>query len=133
MKYHHSFHAGNFADVHKHITLVALLDAMLRKDKGCLYLDTHAGAGLYELSSSTGGAKAPEWRDGIGRIASVKAQAPEIRRYLELVAHFGPDANPLSYYPGSPLLAHPPPESKSNASMATALCARSFHRPKGAG
>jgi len=51
MKYRHSFHAGNFADVHKHVTLLALLRAMQRKDKGFLYLDTHAGAGRYDLSA----------------------------------------------------------------------------------
>ena len=45
MKYRHSFHAGNFADVHKHVTLLALLAALQRKDKGFLYLDTHAGRG----------------------------------------------------------------------------------------
>src|ERR1700678_457906 len=43
MKYRHSFHAGNFADVHKHVTLLALVDALTKKDKGFLYLDTHAG------------------------------------------------------------------------------------------
>ena len=51
MKYRHSYHAGNFADVHKHVTLVALLDALLRKDAGFLYLDTHAGRGSYPLEA----------------------------------------------------------------------------------
>ena len=51
MKYRHSFHAGNFADVHKHVTLLALLTALKKKDKGLLYLDTHAGRGSYDLSS----------------------------------------------------------------------------------
>jgi 23S rRNA (adenine2030-N6)-methyltransferase len=51
MKYRHSFHAGNFADVHKHVALLALLSAMQRKDKGFVYLDTHAGAGRYDLAS----------------------------------------------------------------------------------
>ena len=51
MKYRHSFHAGNFADVHKHVALCALLRAMQRKDKGFFYLDTHAGAGRYDLDS----------------------------------------------------------------------------------
>ncbi|MBV8497392.1 MAG: 23S rRNA (adenine(2030)-N(6))-methyltransferase RlmJ, partial [Gammaproteobacteria bacterium] len=52
MKYRHRFHAGNFADVHKHITLLALLRALKRKDKGFLYLDTHAGRGSYDLSGA---------------------------------------------------------------------------------
>jgi len=51
MKYRHGFHAGNFADVHKHVTQLALLAALERKDKGFLYLDTHAGRGSYDLSS----------------------------------------------------------------------------------
>ena len=50
MKYRHSFHAGNFADVHKHVALCALLQALQRKDKGFFYLDTHAGAGRYDLA-----------------------------------------------------------------------------------
>ena len=50
MKYRHSFHAGNFADVHKHVTLLALLDALKRKDGGFLYLETHAGRGVYEIA-----------------------------------------------------------------------------------
>jgi 23S rRNA (adenine2030-N6)-methyltransferase len=64
MKYRHSFHAGNFADVHKHVALLALLTALKRKDKGFLYLDTHAGRGSYDLSSPTEEAAA-----GIGRFA----------------------------------------------------------------
>ena len=51
MKYRHNFHAGNFADVHKHVTLLALLSALKRKDKGFAYLETHAGRGLYDLSN----------------------------------------------------------------------------------
>jgi len=62
MKYRHSFHAGNFADVHKHVTLLALLTALKKKDKGFLYLDTHAGRGSYDLSSPSLEAAA-----GIGR------------------------------------------------------------------
>ena len=46
MQYRHSFHAGNFADVHKHVGLLALLRALQKKEKGFLYLDTHAGSGL---------------------------------------------------------------------------------------
>jgi 23S rRNA (adenine2030-N6)-methyltransferase len=52
LKYRHAFHAGNFADVHKHIMLLSLLRALFRKDKGFLLLDTHAGRGFYDLSSS---------------------------------------------------------------------------------
>ena len=57
MKYRHSYHAGNFADVHKHVTLLALIGALQKKDKGFLYLDTHAGRGSYDLSSPTAEAR----------------------------------------------------------------------------
>ena len=63
MKYRHEHHAGNFADVHKHVTLLALLTALKRKDKGFLYLETHAGRGAYDLSRSSA-----ESTTGIGRL-----------------------------------------------------------------
>ena len=74
MKYRHSFHAGNFADVHKHVALLALLQAMQRKDKGFLYLDTHAGAGRYDLAGADThhGAEA---RHGITALLSAAARA----------------------------------------------------------
>src|SRR5256886_14567477 len=74
MKYRHSFHAGNFADVHKHVTLLQLLTALKKKGKGFLYLDTHAGRGSYDLSSPSAEAAA-----GIGRFASLQPSAPELR------------------------------------------------------
>jgi 23S rRNA (adenine2030-N6)-methyltransferase len=49
MKYRHQYHAGNFADVHKHVLLLEVLGALTRKDKGLLFVDTHAGRGMYEL------------------------------------------------------------------------------------
>ena len=64
MKYRHSFHAGNFADVHKHVTLLAVLAALKRKDKGFLYLETHAGRGEY-----TSRGEGHEAEAGIERIA----------------------------------------------------------------
>ena len=75
MKYRHSFHAGNFADVHKHVALCALLQAMQRKDKGFFYLDTHAGAGRYDLASpdTHHGAEA---RHGL---TALLAAAPQLR------------------------------------------------------
>ena len=65
LKYRHEYHAGNFADVHKHVTLLALLAALKRKDKGFLYLETHAGRGAYDLSGSSG-----ESASGIARLDS---------------------------------------------------------------
>jgi 23S rRNA (adenine2030-N6)-methyltransferase len=100
MKYRHSFHAGNFADVHKHVTLLALLAALKRKDKGFLYLDTHAGRGSYDLSSPS-----PEAAAGIGRFGAARHAAPELREYASLLARFRARPGQRHRYPGSPLLA----------------------------
>ncbi len=100
MKYRHSFHAGNFADVHKHVTLLGLLTALKKKDKGFLYLDTHAGRGSYDLSSPSLEAAA-----GIGRFASLEHRAPELRQYAALLAQFRARPGQRHLYPGSPLIA----------------------------
>jgi 23S rRNA (adenine2030-N6)-methyltransferase len=100
MKYRHSFHAGNFADVHKHVALLALIAALKKKDKGFLYLDTHAGRGSYDLSSPSAEAAA-----GIGRFAAAAHAAAELREYAALLASYrGRIARPQAL-PGSPLLA----------------------------
>lgn len=107
MKYRHFHHAGNFADVHKHITLLALLAALKRKDKGFLYLETHAGRGAYDSSGPAG-----EAASGLGRLeaqfpAGVAEQtvAEEIRRYLSQVERLRRERGEPRLYPGSPLLA----------------------------
>ena len=105
MKYRHSFHAGNFADVHKHVGLLALLRAMQRKDKGFLYLDTHAGAGSYDLAdlSTRHGAEA---RHGITALmAAAEPLAPELRDYRAAVTAARHAWSNERAYPGSPLLA----------------------------
>jgi 23S rRNA (adenine2030-N6)-methyltransferase len=105
VKYRHSFHAGNFADVHKHVTLLALLQALQRKDKGFLYLDTHAGAGAYDLAepSTRHGAEA---RGGITALAAAPAPAtPELREYLRAVATWRGRLGNAHAYPGSAALA----------------------------
>jgi 23S rRNA (adenine2030-N6)-methyltransferase len=104
MKYRHAFHAGNFADVHKHVTLLALLDALKRKDKGFLYLETHAGRGLYDLSGDaarTGRAAA----SGVERAVGEPLKSDELRRYAECVARVRSDHSDARIYPGSPLIA----------------------------
>ena len=100
MKYRHSFHAGNFADVHKHIALLALLRALRKKDKGFLYLDTHAGRGSYDLSGVASEAEA-----GVGRFLEAPHEAPELREYAGLIAQLRARATRRHLYPGSPLIA----------------------------
>ncbi len=103
MKYRHAFHAGNFADVHKHVTLVALLQAMVRKDKGFLFVDTHAGRGVYDLHSGAA-RRSEESSAGIGLLPGPTGEA-EIDAYLEAVAAFRRERHERHAYPGSPLLA----------------------------
>jgi 23S rRNA (adenine2030-N6)-methyltransferase len=106
MKYRHSFHAGNFADVHKHVALLALLSAMQRKDKGYLYLETHAGAGRYDLSGADTH-HGSEARHGVGQLlnAAPPLQSEELRCYLEAIAAARTAFGNPQLYPGSPWLA----------------------------
>jgi len=99
MKYRHAFHAGNFADVHKHVTLLALLAALKRKDKGFLYLDTHAGRGSYDLSRTA------ESAAGVGRLLGCEYQAAELAGYAAALGRWRAAAGARHLYPGSPLLA----------------------------
>jgi len=101
MNYRHAFHAGNFADVHKHLVLVALLERLKRKPKPILFLDTHAGRGRYDLQS-TDATRGGEWVDGIGRLAGATLESEDGRRYLSR-CEVGNEA--LRYYSGSPMLA----------------------------
>lgn len=104
MHYRHLFHAGNFGDVFKHTLLIGLIEAMARKDKPWLYLDTHAGAGAYELRS-TNAARTGEWRDGIGRLVGKDAAAPAlVAGLLKAVGWTAAGASHSRRYPGSPLL-----------------------------
>ncbi len=111
MNYRHHFHAGNFADVFKHALLVQLVRGLQRKEKGFLYLDTHAGRGRYDLSVAGRGdslARTPEHPDGIGRLW-VRTGLPEaLAEYVSLVREFdqqaGNTTEALHYYPGSPKL-----------------------------
>jgi 23S rRNA (adenine2030-N6)-methyltransferase len=105
MKYRHSYHAGNFADVHKHVALLALLAALKRKDKGFLYLETHAGRGAYSVPSGVGDGGAHESEAGIQRIAKATFQAEELQSYIDKVAAFRKTCGDTRAYPGSPLLA----------------------------
>lgn len=109
MNYRHHFHAGNFADVMKHALLVQLVRALQRKEKGFLYLDTHAGRGRYDLEREATGeslARKPEWPDGIGRLWRRRDVPSAIAEYLEVTEEFDRAAGNLMasprFYPGSP-------------------------------
>ncbi len=104
--YRHSYHAGNFADVFKHVLLVGLLAGLNRKDKPWCFLDTHAGAGDYDLGGE-GATRTGEWRDGIGRLEAqgAAAGAPElVAEYLRLV-QAARSEGVAAHYPGSPQFA----------------------------
>lgn len=103
MKYRHAFHAGNFADVHKHVTLLACLEALMRKDKGFLYAETHAGAGLYDLRAPAA-SLGDEAAGGIGRLDAA-AGGDLLGRYLGLVSRCRRETGERMAYPGSPWIA----------------------------
>lgn len=98
--YRHLFHAGNFADVTKHVILVALLESLLRKETPFAVLDTHGGIGRYPLESEQA-QKNREFDGGIGRLWSATEVPEIIARYLAMVRRFNPDGL-LRVYPGSP-------------------------------
>lgn len=101
MNYRHAFHAGNHADVLKHLILVYGLAHLGRKAAPFAVLDTHAGAGLYDLDSEEA-RRSPEWADGVGRLRDWRDAPPLIAAYLEAVAAFAHAGANL--YPGSPSL-----------------------------
>ena len=104
LSYRHSYHAGNFADVVKHVVLVALLQAMTRKPAPCYVQDTHAGRGVYALDSAEA-LHGREFDDGIGRIWQREDAPPMIQQYLEVVREWNPGIPSPRYYPGSPAIA----------------------------
>ncbi len=112
LSYRHGFHAGNFADVVKHTVLTAILLALNKKDKPYCVLDTHAGAGIYDLDADMA-QKNHEFESGITRLwpaddTSITVGMPEaVRCYLQAVQRVNPDNLSLRFYPGSPqLLRH---------------------------
>lgn len=105
MNYRHSFHAGNFADVHKHVALLALLRHLHKKDSPFFFLDTHAGRGFYDLRAAEA-TRSGEWQFGIGRIVDKAAVGASLVAYLQMLRSFQPNAaTTVVHYPGSPLLA----------------------------
>ncbi len=105
MNYRHAFHAGNFADVVKHITLTRILAYLMAKDTAFRVIDTHAGVGLYDLYGEAA-ERTGEWREGIGRLYGRELAQPLadlLAPYLEAVRAQNKDGE-LRYYPGSPFI-----------------------------
>jgi 23S rRNA (adenine2030-N6)-methyltransferase len=106
MNYRHAFHAGGFADVIKHIVLVRILSYLQEKPAAFRVIDTHAGAGVYDLTADEG-RRGGEWLTGIARVMQARFSektAPLVKPYLDIVRAFNP-ARELASYPGSPLIA----------------------------
>jgi 23S rRNA (adenine2030-N6)-methyltransferase len=108
MNYRHAFHAGNFADVVKHVALALCFDRLNAKDKPYRFIDTHAGIGLYDLLGEEG-MRSPEWRDGVARVWCGLDPAPDavklaLAPYLDVLRALNPDGK-LRFYPGSPAIA----------------------------
>src|SRR3954453_15487422 len=106
MNYRHAFHAGGFADVIKHIVLVRVLTHLQDKPAAFRVIDSHAGAGRYDLESDEA-RRGGEWRTGIARIMQARFSQgvlPLLKPYLDIVRSFNPPRE-LKTYPGSPLIA----------------------------
>ena len=101
--YRHAFHAGNHADVLKHLVLMLALERLCAKDKPLWYIDTHAGAGRYRLGTGVA-AGHEEYGEGIGKLWGAADLPAPLARYRELVRGFNPGGK-LRCYPGSPALA----------------------------
>jgi len=105
MNYRHAYHAGNFADVVKHIILTRIVLYLQRKDQAFRVIDTHAGIGRYDLQGIEAG-KTNEWQGGVGRLVEAKldaAVAELIKPYLDIVRAENADGA-MRHYPGSPLI-----------------------------
>jgi len=104
LSYQHGYHAGNFADVVKHLTLTRLLNYMIGKDKPLFYLETHSGRGIYDLKDNKA-LKTGEASQGIELIFNQKEKLPEVfNLYLKEIAELNHEGK-LRYYPGSPSIA----------------------------
>ncbi|MGI1679405.1 MAG: 23S rRNA (adenine(2030)-N(6))-methyltransferase RlmJ [Cellvibrionaceae bacterium] len=101
LSYRHSFHAGNFADLLKHIVLVEILTALRKKEKGFDYIDTHSGAGLFNLCSEDA-KKLNEHTEGIGQLRP--EDWPELSEYFDAIDAVN-ESSTLNYYPGSPIIS----------------------------
>lgn len=100
LSYRHSFHAGNHADVLKHLCVMLVLEKLTIKAKPAIYIDTHSGAGLYDLVSKEAN-KTKEYRSGVSKILQYDGNNAVIRRYQSLIKPY----IDKEVYPGSPVIA----------------------------
>ena len=104
LSYRHAFHAGNFADVLKHSVLSLVLEYMTRKEKGFCYIDSHSGAGMYQLADEYA-QKTGEYKDGIAKIINDENAPEALEPYLSLISSLNLNSAELDVYPGSPGIA----------------------------
>lgn len=106
LSYRHAFHAGNFADVLKHSVLTLVLEYMTRKDKGFYYIDSHSGAGMYQLEDEYA-QKTGEYKDGIAKLIDNEDLPEALQPYIDLVKDINQaeQSDELALYPGSPGIA----------------------------
>ncbi|WP_075880487.1 23S rRNA (adenine(2030)-N(6))-methyltransferase RlmJ [Vreelandella massiliensis] len=107
LSYQHAYHAGNFADVHKHLTLFAVVDYLLRKKSPVTYIDTHAGRGVYPLAAKES-QRLQEHREGVEPLWHAKRtlNTPLLRQWCDALASLQPSPALLTHYPGSPWWLH---------------------------
>ena len=103
LSYRHAFHAGNHADVLKHVVTMQLLSYLGQKDTPYMYIDTHAGAGMYALDGGYA-AKNAEFETGIARLWDRKDLPAPLAEYIKLIKAMNPSGK-MRYYPGSPYVA----------------------------
>ncbi|GLK78705.1 23S rRNA (adenine(2030)-N(6))-methyltransferase RlmJ [Methylopila turkensis] len=104
MNYRHAFHAGNFADVLKHVVLARIVDYLNAKPAPWSYLDTHAGVGVYDLAGDEA-ERTGEWRNGVGRLVGRRLGAAAetlLAPWRAVLAEFQAPDGALARYPGSP-------------------------------
>ena len=103
LSYRHSFHAGNHADVVKHIVQSLILNSLKQKDKPFVYHDTHSGVGRYDLTHEWS-EKTGEYKQGIARVWEQTELPEDIQSYLESISALN-NGEKLRFYPGSPRVA----------------------------
>lgn len=103
LSYVHAFHAGNFADVHKHVVVSLTLEYLCRKPGALALFDFYAGAGRYDLNGAQA-RKTGESEAGIGKLWPAQGWPDVLRPYAEIIERQNADAASLRFYPGSPLI-----------------------------